>query len=248
MKKYNFKEIKSIAELMTSIMEDDSYLEMSLRDIIKLLTDNNNSLLEQWVNSNRTDFSIYPDERYNQAGLYCYHIMTKRSLHECMKYIMNNLLNANELTFFDDYNGIGISTIYLMLQGLNVSFMNDNDNQIDIFKRLCDLHGVKLPFNDRDRKKKYDVVLSFEVAEHYQKPVSYINSLIDMVKPGGYLIISSSMNYPEAPGHFLEYEIDDINYDNKKASRFFNRKIKEKMTQVHRGWNGTPLFFKKEEN
>jgi 2-polyprenyl-3-methyl-5-hydroxy-6-metoxy-1,4-benzoquinol methylase len=242
-KENNFKDIYSINEIMVCCTEDLKFSTFNKSQIIKLLEQNDEDLLTIWKNSDRTDFSIYQDYKYNLAGVYCYYTQTLRCLGEVLKFIYINSLQ--NLSIYDDYNGIGLSSIYLMLQKFNVSYMNDNKNQIDIFNRLCNLHDLQTPFNDLKRKNKYDIVLSFEVAEHYKDPSSYINELIDMINPNGYLIISHSLHYPNAPGHFEEYEINNILYNNKHISKEFNNILKRKMIKVYSGWNGRPQFFKK---
>lgn len=244
-KRYNFETLQPMNELMAIVDDDEKYLDMSNQQVITILKKNDDDLIEQWVNSNRTDFGIYDDKRYQQAGLYCYDQMTKRSIHETMKFVHNNMPNAKELTFFDDWNGIGISTLFFMKQGLKCEFMNNCQVQIDIFERLCQANGYELPHNDINRQKKYDVFMSFEIAEHYKNPEEYLELVLAQTKPGSIFVISHSMNFPAAPGHFLEYTIGGIDYPNKQASREFNKKIKEHFDQVHRGWNGTPLFFKR---
>ena len=213
-KENNFKDIKSINEIMSLCCNNKKFMDISKSNIISFLAQNDNDLLTIWKESNRTDFSIYKNEKYNLAGVYCYYTQTLRCLGEVLKFIYTNSLK--NLYIFDDYNGIGLSSIYLALQGINVSFMNDNENQIQIFNSLCTMHNLLFPFNDLKREKKYDIVLSFEVAEHYKNPANYINELINMINSDGYLIISHSLHYPEAPGHFLEYEINNQLYNNQK--------------------------------
>jgi len=49
-------------------------------------------------------------------------------------------------------------------------------------------YNVEYPENYIDKLKKVDIILSFEVAEHYERPEEYLNEIINRLNPNGYLI------------------------------------------------------------
>lgn len=231
--------------ILTSIIENDkSYLSLSSSEIVNKLILINDRLKEQWYKSNFTDFSIYQSSEYSMAGIYCYWSRSKGPMSDTIKWL-KTIPNCDNLKIFDDYNGVGISTLNLIQNGFNnVSYMNDNECQLNAFKRLLNHYNISEPYNDITRSGKYDIVISYEIAEHFQNPEKYLNGLIDMLNPNGTLIISYSFNYPDAAGHFTEYMILGKNRCNKTSTRYVSKLIKSRCELVRRGWNGTPNYYK----
>lgn len=156
--------------------------------------------LQQWAQTFRTDtpdWSVYDTEGYVDDCILCYLYPSEMSIYGTLKYLKEIYPDTwRDLTMLDDYNGIGLTTLYLLENCNNVSFFNDVPKQIEGFQTLCEFFGHNIPKNDLSRiqnknleQVQYDVVFSLQVVEHYQNPVEdYLQNLINTVKVGGYLV------------------------------------------------------------
>ena len=174
----------------------------------------------------------------------CYHFVSKSAVTGMLSYFRKNVEGFESLKYFDDYNGIGLTTLHLLEKDLDVKFFNDNDNQLEAFALLCAEYDFDFPKNDMEHKEKYDVVLSFECVEHFQEPKKYVDKILGMLKPNGYLVYSSGFK-EVYPGHFSEYTIDGKMYPILTAGREINKYIKTKCDLLHTGWNAKPRIFQK---
>ena len=85
--------------------------------------------------------------------------------------------------------------------------------------------ATDLPLND----KSFDTVVSTEVLEHVAEPLRALREMQRVLKPGGYLILTTPMYWPrhEVPYDFFRYPYDGLLYLIKESGfelvRMFNR-------------------------
>jgi hypothetical protein len=219
-------------------------------DAIPLYDQWDRELGDRWIKSGYTDYSMYQDPKYFTNIYLCWHFVSKGSLSGLKKFFNANEPNwKTDLTFFDDYNGLGLTTLSLLEAGLdskNLSFFNDNPDQVKFFKTLCEKASQPFP-NLGERDSHYDVYMSLEIIEHYEKPLDYLAGVLD-TKPK-YIVITSNFSPKEGrvyPGHFPEY------YNGKgekvaprKISREKTAMLKQDYTMVYHGFNAKPTIWKR---
>jgi SAM-dependent methyltransferase len=140
--------------------------------------------------------------------------MIETSLDRCRKYVHGKLLDVGcgRKPYKDTY--FSGATSYI-----GVDHLTEN-SQPDIVASALDL-----PFDD----KSFDTVVSTEVLEHVPDPSHALRQMHRVLKPGGYLILSTPMYWPrhEMPHDFFRYPYDGLLFLIKESGfelvRMFNR-------------------------
>ena len=179
------------------------------------------SLDKSGGSDNGPAYEVYLDPEYNYEALHCFE-KSKACTRETVAYFAEGKPGkragevydgppVGELSVLDLYNGNGLTTVHLNMNGFNAESFNDNPEQVKYMQHASKmltgrevLNHVTLP------KKQYDMVLTLEVMEHYSEPLKHLEDLIHLVKPGGYLIESSGFNGSvDNIGHFDSYRLWD---------------------------------------
>lgn len=253
-------------EAIAFIKKDKSFLNMSGKQLIEYFKASPDRLnaLQQWAASfkNNPDYSVYNTDGYVDDGILCYLYPSQMSIYGTLKWLQKTHPDTwQDLTYFDDYNGVGLTTLLLLENCKNVTFFNDVPAQIASFNDLCNLFGFNVPLNDTTRipvgdnppeQNKYDVVFSLQVVEHYLNPIEdYLTHLTKMVKDDGYLVYMHGFanGGDKRIGHF-----DDGIYQNsglpvkrrqisKKCKQFLNQQGFELIPDKF--YNMNPTIYKK---
>lgn len=154
-------------------------------------------LIKQWNESNHEDYSIYTGSDYLKDLLVCYNVVSKRSIQGFIKYAKKFIPNYKDLAIYEDFNGCGLATADLVLNGFtNVVFHNPDKYQIQYTEKIFNLYGLQMPSNDLERKNGYDVVISLETSEHYKEPMPYVKNLLIKSIPADilFIVIASEQN------------------------------------------------------
>lgn len=214
------------------------------------------ALRTRWNDSGQTDFTIYQDPMYVAEGFISFYEVS----HECHKVIgkwaqdgMAGLgdfepFDPSTKTFFDLYNGIGLGTMHLVAMGFDVTIHNDNPEQVATMAKLFNHYGLKMPkvIGEEWREKKFDIVSSFEVAEHFKNPVQITRDLARCIKSGGMYFESTGFAVGTYPGHFLEYHIDGKTVDGRRASKAVVKALQEEgLTKLYTGFSCKPRVWRK---
>lgn len=221
----------------------------------------------QWLKSRCADYSVYDDLQYIYEAIHCFE-KTRSCTAGTIAYFKGQKQSnvsyddtgrrlwttrgdtfqkaSAELEMIDVYNGNGLTTIHLALNGYNVQSFNTCIPQIEYMQHAArDLVGREITNYTVLPDKQYDVVLSFEVLEHYSDPIVHLEELIKLTKPGGYLAESTGFNgSSENIGHFETYKIGGIEVPFREARRITTRKMQEHFTLVYDGYNRMPKIWK----
>jgi len=205
---------------------------------------------QRWVKSRYKDFSIYDKPLYLSTLITSYFHLSNGSTRNAIAYLKKLYPDRWEkLKVFDDYNGLGLTTRDLVKAGFNKAwFYNSCQLQRDLFRKITLDDGFpdRKFVEDADRSGKYDVVLSFEVIEHYQKPEEYLDTVLKMVKKDGLFIYSMGFRDMHT-GHFPEYEIGGQMVSMRKAGRSIKTLLEDRGFENMniKCWNGKPTFYRK---
>lgn len=214
---------------------------------------------KQWVDSGCTDFTVYDDPEYVYEGIHCFEKTRaccggmvhwfKGNTQSYLGKIMGEKYSGPDyrtLETLDVYNGIGLTTMHVARNGFNVESFNDCVPQINFMQTACkEGIGREIVNHTSMPEKQYDVVMSFEVLEHYTNPLEHVEQLIKMTKPGGYLCESSGFNGSSINiGHFETYTIDGRVVPFREARRLTTKMIEKHYTKVFAGFNRMPQIWK----
>jgi len=231
-------------------------------------------LLSQWQASldedggpTNPDYSVYHDPEYNYEGIHCFE-KTRQCTVNTIKYFQKlkagnvykgwhiglsdprgvwyNGKPVNELTVLDVYNGNGLTTAHLMMNSFNVETFNDCMPQIEFMQTACkDLVGRKVKNYTKLPKKKFDIVLSLEVLEHYTDPLIHVHDLVKLTAPSGYLVESSGFGSKEDNiGHFDKYVIDGKRVPHAAARKYTSDLLEFYYEKVFIGFGKMPRIWK----
>lgn len=235
-----------LQKLTSVVLDDKSYLEIRAKDVIKSVGEISSSLDKEWIDSGYSDFSLYHRKDYLYSVINCYNTDSRGSITKALKFFKDNNIDIAQFDLFEDYNGLGFTTLDLMEAGFkSVTYFNDVEVQLEAFDKILNYCGLEKPTLAKERTGEYDIVLSLETAEHYQEPDDYMDSIMSMVKPGGWLVLAQTFN-PKWLGHFPTYKIDGEIYTARKAGAENKRRIMRNGFDLHYvGFNTKPCIFKK---
>ena len=238
-----------LQQLSSLVLGDERYLTMKTSELKKSINEISSGLDKEWIESGHSDFSIYQRKDYLYSVINCYYIDSRHSITKSLKFFKENNIDISNFDIFDDYNGLGFTTLDLIEAGFGtVSYFNDVKHQTDAFEKILDFYDLEHPYLDKNKTGKYDVVYSLEIAEHNQEPDEYMDEIMKMVKPGGWLILGQTFN-PRWLGHFETYTVNGKTYKARKAgAENWRRVIANGFDLVDIGFNTKPFFFKKRED
>ena len=245
MGKINLQEMLSIA------LKNPKFLEMKKYECYNAISEISTDIDNLWISSKFNALEFYNDEKYLYSTANCYLTSTQHSIKNGLKYFEENNIDYKNMSWFDDYNGLGFTTLELIDNGVkNISFYNDCMNQVTAFNNLLNHYNFDLPKWCIDRNGKYDIVCSFEIVEHEKEPIKYLDSIMDMVNDGGYLLFSHTFVGERIYfGHYPNYIIDGHNVTQHQAVRRVMKYLRDNgFVQLKRCFNQKPYIFKKVEN
>lgn len=208
------------------------------------------ALLNKWVDSERSDFSVYEDKLYLIDAWVSWRVYSRMQVYY-MKKKMNQLkkvINLDNIDSIVDLGaGIGYSTLALnelfKPKTIHATQIEGTD-QYKICKFL--FRGVDNAevVSGVDKLEKTDIVFASEYFEHFDKPVDHLREVLKL-KPK-MLIIANSFGVDDAIGHFTTYYDEaEKPYTGKQISRVFNnalRKAGYDNKRIH-FFNNLPAIF-----
>jgi len=227
---------------------DNKYKDVPTTQILEIFHKNSNELLKRWIDSKETDFSVYSDKKYCDDLLICYYYVSKGSIVGALKWFEKNGVDISKLTCFEDYNGLGATTLHLIKSDFKtVCCFNDVKSQCAIACKLNDeflIGSGKFSLHIKHRKDipKTDVIFTLETVEHFKEPLKYIKELTSKLNPNGYLIYGAGFKNMY-PGHFTNYTCDGVEYSRAKISRLCKKYLREKFDLIYSGFNGKPTIY-----
>jgi SAM-dependent methyltransferase len=261
---------KEIVEL-TNAFEGTSY--ETYADLEDDMFTIKSRLHDQWtasLKSGRPDYSVYRDPQYNYEGIHCFE-KSKACTGGVIKYFgrhkPGNVIGGRvidtrvtqgiwyegakpaEMDVLDMYNGCGLTTAHMKLNGFEkIEAFNDNEAQARYMQHALQFFGLPpVKLHSTFPEKQYDLVLSFEVLEHYTDPLAHVRELLRLVKPGGYLAESSGFNgSSENIGHFDTYDIEGHGLVGfRQARRITTKAIEMHFDKVFDGFNRMPKIWRR---
>lgn len=196
------------------------------------------ALRDRWVQSGYTDYGIYADPVYIFDMVHCYYQRTRGSVSRTAQ-----VLEGVEVrSVLDYYNGCGLSTIQaaLLWPDADVAFFNDNPEQVRFMHDYADRFGVDVEIRQAREGEVFDVVLAFEVFEHYPQPQDVFEKKFEP-RIGAFLSYSALFSEMWG-GHFSKYHgMDAKGYPGVFAGFLARRGY----DLVDVGFNNRPRIYKR---
>lgn len=206
-------------------------------------------------------YSVYHKPAYVFEGIHCF---KKSKIGACATIEYFTGLTVDEqgkkyagskfedLEILDLYNGVGLTTAVVILNGGNIETVNDCEPQVQYMRTALEVSGANplsvKNYTSSPKKKKYDVVLSFEVFEHFSDPLIHLKEIMDLLKPGGYLVESSGFNGSSKNiGHFDSYPILGWLMPYVKARQILTKIMLKFFTLVQSNFNTNPRIWKRND-
>ncbi|BAW31990.1 MAG TPA: class I SAM-dependent methyltransferase [Methanothermobacter sp.] len=152
-----------------------------------------------------------------------------------LKDLIDNLLdeieNENDKRALDLGCGYGYYTVDLLQRGYEVDAVDISDHSIEMTRNKIEemknhpkveIHNINAL--DFESKKKYDLIICFEMLEHLHEVLKLLKLINTWLKDGGILLISVPHNEnlwnirDEQAGHLRRYSKDEIKEKLKKAN------------------------------
>lgn len=231
------------------VTEANSFFKTSLskRSLLDECYRRQKKLLKQWLDSGRTDFSVYDTEDYTWDCVLSYFCVSNRCLTNGERFF--RYFDIPKGKALDVFNGIGLSTIHANLAGFKCDAVSANAMQQDFAQHSAKrILGKQLRiFSSLQdiRSASYDVVMSFEVLEHFKDPTEHVAELLRILKPGGYLIESTGFQHADHIGHFDTYTINGKQFSNREAATQTRKALEQHCTKLMVGYDKKPRIWVK---
>lgn len=210
------------------------------------------ALLAKWLNSNRTDFSVYDDLHYvldswTSWALYssrALHLINKRASDKKEVYLLDFLSRTSAL---DLGAGHGYSTVAMseILPNATVTATQlEGTHQIEFARKLFESKPRLAIQTEKDPYQKTDIIFASEYFEHFDRPIHHLDEI--MAADPDYLVTGNTFTVPDAVGHFEKfYNRDEVEMTGKEMGGHFARQVRKMgyKNQVIRFWNTTPCFW-----
>lgn len=200
-------------------------------------------------------YHVYHDPRYVLEAIHCFK-KSKTGALKAVQYFAGDTAADDGSTFngeltslriLDLYNGCGLTTAMLAVNDVPVQTFNDCESQVQYMTTALEVLGCKPVLNHSTRPtEKFDVVLSFEVFEHYTDPLIHLKEIIDLLEPGGYLVESSGFNgSSENIGHFDSYPMLGWLMPYVKARQILTKIMLQFFDLVQSNFNTNPRIWRR---
>lgn len=239
------KDVLIPKKFLCKLTNDNSWMDKNYNTIIEELGKKAISLVDVWRNrKNDFDFTVYNMQEYSFDTILCWIVYTKKILGEAFRFFRKNNIDVSDLTIFDDFNGAGISSLYMQFEGFkDVYFYNSVNHEINLMYNYCEENNITPPIKVEELGGKYDVVCCFEVMEHEKEPMKRLEKLLDMTNE--YFIYSATFGNPTWIGHYSSYIHNGVDVTPRKMSKLLNDRIKEEFELAWSGFNGKPFVYKR---
>lgn len=215
-----------------------------LWDYARIVSDR---LRDQWLDSNRTDYSIYKDPEYVYEGLICFNRLSADAVTRMER--LYRAFNIQKSTLLDIYNGIGLSSVYAAQCGFEVTAVNDNPAQVAFMQKSAMRHlGKEIPVIESWKdipKKSFFAVMSLEVLEHFTEPLVHLQETTDLISDGGMLVESTGFADCKLPGHFEYYTVNGEKVLHRQVSKFIAGQLNGEYLKVLKGVQCKPRIWGK---
>ncbi len=244
--------------LIIKLLNDSSIENLSLKQLNEYIFNSPQkaSVTQQWSQSNCTDFTAYSNPDYQWDLVDCFLAVSESSTQHVLRYLQKNGYNWQSLSYFDDWNGNGLTTIDLLAAGCqDISFFNDVSFQaqslIDMAKDENFVSPKHVTTRQQLLENQYDVVLSLQCVEHFERPLDYVDELMKIVKVGGLLCLSVdgfSWTPNQSIGHFWTYfDKDNKPHTGRQIRPIVKKYLKDNGFELipKACWNANPHVFKR---
>ncbi len=244
--------------LIVDLLNDQSIQNLSLKQLNQYIFNSPQkaAVTQQWAQSNCTDFTAYSNPDYQWDLVDCFLAVSESSTQHVLHYLQKNGYAWESLSYFDDWNGNGLTSMDLLAAGCqDVSFFNDVAFQAQSLIQMAQNEKFVTPKHVQTRSEllenQYDVVLSLQCVEHFERPLDYIDELMKIVKSDGLLCLSVDgfgWTPNESIGHFWTYyDKNNLPYTGKEMRKIVKKYLKENGFEMIKGacWNANPNVFKR---
>lgn len=154
----------------------------------------------------------------------------------------NHFKGIKGLSILDIGCGGGLVSEPLARLGANMTSIDGDANAITTAKAHAEQNDLKINYLNGDAnnliqdKKRFDVVLALEIIEHVSDPNAFIDTLTNLVRPNGLIIISTLNRTPKSYALGIvaaEYILKWVPRGTHTWSKFLKPSEISKMLQCH---------------
>lgn len=235
MQKNEFENFRRFEDTISELL---LYTRKNESDVITAIK---NSMLERNIEWEKySQSSIIDFHRQTEANLFC---LSKWNIEEKYQSIIDYIFYITKKTsnsILDFGGGIGTLTIHLLINGLNVDFMEVPSNTLNYalwrFKRRFLDPEVYTTLNQIN--KQYDCIIALDVFEVLEKPHAHLKKFSEMLNKHGLLILSKGnlsnnshpMNLPKNKEFFDNFDryAEEAGFSDSIFENKFHLNIKQK--------------------
>lgn len=223
---------------------------MNLTDIsqIEIFRGLDNILLQEWHDTH--SFDVYKSYEYFYDCLFCYVYLSSREY----EFVKNVLISEEHkdlsaMRAFDDYNGIGLTTLDMADDFGNVGFFNDNMNQVESMMLLADKCKSEYLINQLQSRDSFcggenSIFFSLEIVEHYPRPMEYIDSILSLIPRPEYIALSHGFSNDKWCGHYTYYTVNNELVHFTKVLPILEQEILKRYSCIASGMDGRIKLYK----
>jgi len=204
-------------------------------------------LRKQWLDSGRTDYSIYKDPEYIYEGLICFSMVSQPSINNLERY--TRVVQLPKGLLLDIYNGIGLTSVFAAMCGFTPAAVNDNPPQVEFMQKSALRHlGYEIPVFESLAEvpdNSFDYVVTLEVLEHFTEPLKHLEETLSKIKgPNGVLVESTGFVDCTLPGHFEKYIANGKEVLHREMNKFIKDALKVKFFEEASCVNRKPRIWR----